>query len=271
MDTLVGSLRLPEARLIADLDDPRTTILHGRIIRRKPFLFRLYTEFYARLAQGLAGASSVAKVVELGSGGGFIKEVLPGVVTSDILQVPGVDVRFSAEHMPFGDASIDAFLMINVFHHVKDARAFLRELDRSLKPRGRIVMIEPANTAWGRFISTRFHHEDFDPAAGWHIEGDGPLSRANGALPWIVFDRDREKFEREFPGLRLTTFDPHTPLKYLVSGGLTIRQLLPGICYRLVAGVEWLLRPFNGWLGMFYDVALTKRGEVDGPLASRHG
>jgi SAM-dependent methyltransferase len=257
-EMVVGALKLPEARAITDLDDPMATILHGQIIRRKPFLFQLYTEFYRRLEAGLGALGRDSTVVELGSGGGFIKSVIPSVVTSDILQVPDVDLRFSVERMPFGDESVDAFLMINVFHHVKEPRAFLRELDRTLRPRGRILMIEPSNTVWGRFISSHFHHEDFDPTSDWKIEGEGPLSQANGALPWIVFSRDRAIFEREFPHLRITAVEPHTPLKYLVSGGLSIRQLLPGPCYRLVDGLERVLRPFNRWLGMFYYVALSK-------------
>ena len=257
-ELVVEALKLPESRAITDLDDPTATILHGQIIRRKPFLFRLYREFYRRLEKGLGGVGRDSTLVELGSGGGFIKQMIPSVVTSDILQVPDVDVRFSVEQMPFGDQSVDAFLMINVFHHVKEPKTFLRELDRTLKPRGRILMIEPSNTVWGRFVSSHFHHEDFDPTSDWRIEGQGPLSQANGALPWVVFERDRAIFEREFPRLRITTLEPHTPLKYLVSGGLSIRQLLPGFCYGLVDGVEYVLRPFNRWLGMFYYVALSK-------------
>jgi SAM-dependent methyltransferase len=257
-EKLIESLRLPESRAITNLDDPMATILHGQIIRRKRFLFEVYRDFYKRLENGLGAVDRGSRVVELGSGGGFIKEVMPSVVTSDILQVPHVDVRFSAERMPFGDRSVDAFLMINVFHHIKQPLEFLRELDRSLKPRGRILMIEPSNTVWGRFITTNFHHEDFDPTAGWKIEGDGPLSQANGALPWIVFSRDREIFEREFPTLRITAFEPHMPLKYLISGGLSVRQLLPSACYPLVDSLERVLRPFNRWFGMFYYVALSK-------------
>jgi SAM-dependent methyltransferase len=257
-DLVLGALRLPESRGLTNLDDPAATILHGRIIRRKPFLFRLYREFYRRLRSGLGVVGHGSTVIELGSGGGFIKDVIPSAVTSDILPVPDVDLRFSVERMPFGDASVDAFLMINVFHHVKEPRAFLEELDRALKPHGKVLMIEPANTVWGRFVSSRFHHEDFDTAAGWRIDGDGPLSQANGALPWIVFRRDRALFQREFPGLRIAAIEPHTPFKYLISGGLSFRQLLPGGCYRLVDGVERLLRPFNRWLGMFYYVALSK-------------
>ncbi len=257
-EKLIEPLRLPEAQAITNLDDPMATILHGKIIRRKRFLSGIYKDFYKQLERGLGTVGRGATLVELGSGGGFIKDVIPSVVTSDILQVPNVDVRFSGEQMPFRDESVDAFLMINVFHHIKEPREFLRELDRSLKPRGRILMIEPANTAWGRFVTTHFHHEDFDPTADWKIEGDGPLSQANGALPWIVFRRDREIFERGFPKLRVTAFEPQMPFKYLLSGGLSMRQLLPGACYGLVDGIEWLLRPFNRWIGMFYYVALHK-------------
>jgi hypothetical protein len=36
-------------------------------------------------------------------------------------------------------------------------------------------------------------------AADWSFPAVGPLSGANGALPWILFERDRARFEREFP------------------------------------------------------------------------
>ncbi|MBK8443443.1 MAG: hypothetical protein IPL35_08515 [Sphingobacteriales bacterium] len=56
-------------------------------------------------------------------------------------------------------------------------------------------MSEPANTAWGRFFYQNFHHEPFQPeAASWEIPSTGPLSGANGALPWIIFKRDIDLF-----------------------------------------------------------------------------
>ena len=54
-------------------------------------------------------------------------------------------------------------------------------------------------TRWSRWIYGRFHHEPFDPQrADWEFPLSGPLSGANGALPWIIFQRDREQFEREW-------------------------------------------------------------------------
>ena len=49
---------------------------------------------------------------------GFIKELFPSVVTSDVLELPGVDQVFSALDVPFADSKVDAVVMIDVLHHV---------------------------------------------------------------------------------------------------------------------------------------------------------
>jgi hypothetical protein len=46
--------------------------------------------------------------IELGSGSGFIKDVIPSVITSEILEIPSVDMIVSAMEMPFEDQSVDA-------------------------------------------------------------------------------------------------------------------------------------------------------------------
>jgi hypothetical protein len=43
---LIEWLKLPQTRSIENLDDPVTTLLHAEVIRNKPFLRRLYTDFY---------------------------------------------------------------------------------------------------------------------------------------------------------------------------------------------------------------------------------
>jgi SAM-dependent methyltransferase len=254
---LLNFLRLPEARNVADLDDPAVTALHGRIIRRKPFLRKIYQEIYHRFKAALRPGHDRA-VVELGSGAGFLKEVIPQAITSDVLGVPGLTARFSALALPFADASLDAILMIDVLHHLPDVARFLREADRCLRKGGRILMVEPANTLWARFVYTHFHHEPFQPAADWKLDGAGPLSSANGAIPWIVFCRDRARFDREFPRLRLVAIRPHMPFRYLLSGGVSIRQLAPSFAYSLIKGLECLLSPLNRFLGMFYFITVEK-------------
>jgi ubiquinone/menaquinone biosynthesis C-methylase UbiE len=45
----------------------------------------------------------------------------------------------SAYDMPFGDASMDAALMVRVFHHLDDPERAMRELHRIVKPGGLLV------------------------------------------------------------------------------------------------------------------------------------
>lgn len=254
---LLEHLKQPQSRGIKNLDDPQTTVLHSQIIKGKVFLRNLYTDFYKAFKKSVS--SNADKMVELGSGGGFIKEIIPGVITSDIIKLPNADMAFSAEQIPFENNSVDAFFMIDVLHHIKKPRVFFAEARRCLKSGGKIVMIEPANTLWGRLIYKNFHHELFDISAGWEMEKTGPLSDANGAMAWIIFQRDRKLFESEFKSLKVSSISFHTPLRYLLSGGLTYRQLVPSFMYGFVNFLEICLRPFSKWLGMFETIVLEKQ------------
>lgn len=257
---IIQWLKLPEVRGIEDLDDPAVTLLHGQIIQRKEFLKKTYLDFYQQFAKAV-GESQGKVLVELGSGGGFIKEVIGNVITSDILELPNVDKVFSAVEMPFEPRSVDAFFMIDVLHHIADPRAFFTEAIRCLKVGGKIVMIEPANTLFSRFIYKNFHHEAFDTEANWQLKQGGPLSHGNGALPWIIFSRDRNVFEKDFPSLRIVEMRNHTPLRYLLSGGLTLRQLLPSFTYPAVKAMECILSPLRSILGMFQTIEIEKSAE----------
>ena len=58
-------------------------------------------------------------------------------------------------------------------------------------------MIDPWLSPWSKFVYKRFHHEPFRPEAR-DCAHSRPLSGANGAIPWIVFVRDRHIFESAF-------------------------------------------------------------------------
>ena len=68
-------------------------------------------------------------------------------------------------------------------------------------------------------------------------------------------------FEREFPRLKVVSLHNHTPMRYLMSGGLTLRQLLPGFAYPVVRALECLLSPANNLLGMFMTVIIEKSND----------
>jgi len=250
-------LKCPRSRFIEGLDDREVTITHAQILQEKPLLKKLYTDFYKILKAAIPDSEKKI-IVELGSGGGFIKEIIPNAITSDVLNLPNVDKVFSACRMPFADASVDAFVMFDVLHHIPQPREFFKEAQRCLKTGGKIVMIEPANTLWGRFIYKNFHHEGFDTNAGWNLGQGGPLWQGNGAIPWIIFVRDRKIFESEFPALKVVRIHCHTPLRYLLSGGFTLRQLAPSCAYSFIKAFEIVLSPLNCMIGMFQTIELDK-------------
>lgn len=242
-----------------DLDDPRTTDLRRAIIREKPFLKRIYDEWYSEIAAAVPGEAG--PVLELGSGPGFLREVIPrDLITTERLFCGGVDAILDGHALPFADASLRAIVFTDVLHHLARVRSFFQEAQRSLRPGGVVVMVEPWVTPWSRFVYTRLHHEPFVPEkAEWEFPQSGPLSSANGALPWMVFARDRARFEREFPLLAIERIVPFMPFRYLVSGGVSLRTLMPAWTYSgWVRFESSLARYMNHW-AMFAFIVLRRR------------
>lgn len=236
------------------VDDPATTALRRRIVREKPFLAAIYREWYALLSSWLPDGK---RLLELGSGAGFLSETIPVVITSEVFRTPGVMLVADACRLPFKDGALDAILMTDVFHHIPDVAAFLEDGARCVRRGGRILMIEPWNTPWSRWVYRNLHSEPFEPEADWRIPAAGPLSGANGALPWIVFARDRDRFEATFPDWELRLIRPLMPLSYLLSGGVSMRALMPGCTYGLWRKAEGFLDQKR--FAMFAFIALERR------------
>ena len=157
--------------------------------------------------------------------------------------------------------------MTDVLHHIPDVRSFFVQAASTVREGGAVIMIEPWVTRWSRLVYTNLHHEPFLPGADrWEFASTGPLSGANGALPWIVFRRDRLQFEREFPEWRIDEIRPTMPFRYLVSGGVSLRSLMPGWTYSAWRGAEWAMTPLMHQLAMFACIVLTRTG--DAPVAA---
>ncbi|MBN1252140.1 MAG: class I SAM-dependent methyltransferase [Bacteroidales bacterium] len=240
-----------------NLDSTERTLFHKSIILRKKFLKNLYIEWYKIFLKSISNLPK-GKIIEIGSGGGFIKEIIPSVITSDFLNLPENDMCFSATDMPFNESELSAIFMIDTFHHIPDVEKFLFEAERTLKKGGKIIMIEPANTLWGRFIYKNFHHEAFLPESSWKLEGDGPMSDANGALPWIVFERDIDIFKNKFKSLQLIDIKYHTPLRYLLSGGVSFKQLVPDFMFLPITYFENFILFFTKQFSMFVTIEIEK-------------
>ncbi|MCX7003787.1 MAG: methyltransferase domain-containing protein [bacterium] len=240
-----------------DIDAPGTTLLRRQIVKTKPFLRNIYEEWYRQIARAIpAGAEPV---LELGAGAGFMQDVVPNLITSEIFPVEGVDLTMDAcAPWPFADQSLRGVAMTNVLHHLPQVRLFLQEATRCIKPGGVMAMIEPWNTAWARLVYQHLHHEPFDVGAvDWQFPSCGPLSGANGALPWLIWQRDLAQFQKEFPAWHLEQITPLMPLAYLLSGGVSLRALMPGWIYRVVRAIEKIGLDAHG--GMFALLVLKKQ------------
>jgi hypothetical protein len=254
-------IRLLEYPVNASLsvDSPETTMRRWEIIREKAPLRQIYDEWYRAVAGSLPSGDN--PVLEIGSGAGFLTDYVENLITSDVLALPNIDrVIDACAGLTFDDASLRGIAMVNTLHHLPDVTVFLREATRCLERGGAVSMVEPWHTRWSRFVYRKLHHEPFEPdAPSWRFESSGPLSGANGALPWMVFERDRDRFQDEFPELEVSELRLVMPIRYLLSGGVSMRALIPSWSFGLVRGVERALEPAMPSLAMFAHIAVRRR------------
>lgn len=250
-------LALPTMRGL-DIDDPQAVELRRQVIRAKPGLRGIYAEWYREILSFVPPGEGL--LLELGSGPGFLKDLAPAAITSEVQRCRGVDLVTDAQRLPFPRSSLRAIAMTNVLHHLPDIRLFFDEATRCVRPGGVIVMLEPWVTAWSR-VAYSLHHEPFLPEApDWRVpHGGGPVSAANDALAWIVFSRDRDRFRDEFPEWQIRQIRPTMPFRYILSGGVSMRSLAPAWSYRLWRSLELHLDRWMDHLGMFALICIERR------------
>lgn len=245
MRSLIKYLSLPETRDL-NLDRPEASELRKKIIAKKGLLQRIYAEWFFYIfdtMQKKVGKTGIC--LELGGGGadfrGYCQTRLPNwqILKTDILPLSGLNIVLDATKLPLKTESVDAISMINVFHHIPDISSFLLESQRALKPGGILCMVEPWNTPWSRFINQHLHTEPFNPdATEWRLRPGSPLTGANGALPWIVFERDRKITRALVPELTISEISLHMPIIYLASGGVSMRSFAPGWMFKPLRMIE---------------------------------
>jgi SAM-dependent methyltransferase len=175
-----------------------------RMIKAKPLIRACYNLWYRKLiedAESVPDQNRKLTIVELGSGSSYIKELIPEIVTSDV-SAGIADLVIDGRCLPFEDGSVKAILLTHVFHHIPDVSLFLKEASRVLVTGGVISIVECTHTPFGRFFFSKIHPEPYnDKIAEWAFaQGDSMLD-SNQALSWIVFSRDRERFDHDFPSL----------------------------------------------------------------------
>lgn len=266
MFSLKGYLKKSFSHPLADRLDinSRDAIrIHRRIIRENPLLaehYRFIYRYFKRAEDSLRGLKYPS--LEIGSGGGFLKEFLPDVITSDVVKSEGIDRVEDAGGLSFADDSLKAVYANGVLHHIKDPAKCLSEIARVLVPGGKFVCNEPSSGPFGYFMNRYFHNEHTDKnAKEWRIEeaqAAGRLTSANMAMPYIIFKRDAALFGERFKMFKIEPIIYHDFLRYTLSGGLSYRSFVPKALFGAVNFMEAVFKPVMFVLGNNMLVTIQK-------------
>lgn len=247
-----------------DIDSPEILEVHRKVIADKPLMRQVFQKFYDTLISARDRYFKVpGREIEIGAGVSFFKQSNKAVYTTDIKESPGLDGVLNAQAMDLEDASVRSIYGINCFHHFPNPRLFFSELARVLNRGGGCVLIEPYYGPFAKLLYENVHKDEhFNPKQqGWEEDQKMSfMSGANQALSYMVFVRDRETFEREFPELEVVEISKiNNYLQYLLSGGVNFRQLVPDFLIPCVRLVEWLLTPVSHLLALHYTIVIRKR------------
>jgi SAM-dependent methyltransferase len=239
---------------------PEFFALQKAFILNRPLVKRSYDDWYARQLRDAGSVRQTGVLLELGSGGGYLKDLEPSLITSDVVEHVA-DRVIDGRKLPLADNSVRALFLTHTFHHIPDVGAFLAEAQRALVPGGVLSLIEVAHTPFARFFFKVLHHEPYDDRCReWSFAQKDSMMDCNQALSWVVFVRDRAEFERRFPALQIERFTLIPGwFTYFLSGGVTSPYLIPGFMNRWLVGLEKLLQPLAPIFSLHWHVCVRKK------------
>jgi SAM-dependent methyltransferase len=203
---------------------------NARHWRRKPILQEIYREFHVEIAKEIR-RDLPGQIVEIGSGIGNLKSVVPDALATDLFPNPWIDRIENAYALSFTDGSVSNLILFDVWHHLQYPGTALAEFHRVLTPGGRLIIFDPAMGMLGRIVYGFFHHEplgmreeirwwapaDFSPTELAYYAAQGNAQRVFFSNKWISGLGNWETVRR-----RLWAAIP-----YVGSGGFTGPQLYP--------------------------------------------
>lgn len=235
----------------------------------KSILRAVYEDYY----KSIGSWCREGLTLEIGGGSGNLKAWLPQVVSTDIVHAGWLDCVADAHALPFPSNCFQNIVMIDVLHHLSCPMDFFSEAERVLLPGGRVVLLEPGISPVSRLFYKFFHSEPVDMAAD--PLSDQPQSRqddpwdSNQAIPTLIFNRDRKRFEGMFPQLNIISTRWLSMFAYPLSGGFRRWQLLPTFVVSWLLRVEELMEPFLGALCGFRIMVVLEKNPLNRSTGNR--
>lgn len=219
---------------------------HGRQWRKKPAVRDIYVDLYRRMAALRASGPTL----EIGGGSGIFKEFAPDTLSTDILPAPWLDLVADAQTLPFKDASFSNIVMFDVLHHIEYPRKFIAEASRTLRPGGRVIMVEPGISplSWPfyHFIHPEPVRMGEDPLRDGAPDPARDPFDANQAIPTLMFGRHEKNFASIFPEFSVAHKQWLSLFAYPLSGGFKPWSLIPHALVQPVLKLEDKLAPLLG-------------------------
>jgi SAM-dependent methyltransferase len=231
---------------------------HRAVWQSKPVLRALYRAWYEEIASYLQPGCTL----EAGGGTGNLKEFAPGVICTDVVELPWLDVVADAQYLPVASGTLANIVLFDVLHHIENVRLFFDEALRVLRPGGRIVVMDPyiSWASWPVYHCVHPEPVDFtqDPLRLRPPRADRAPFDANQAAATMLFERSYAAFQRQYPQLEKRVHRRLAFFAYPLSGGFDHPSLLPLSFVQPMLALERALGFLDRFLAFRMLVVLEK-------------